>query len=164
MRLSPSLSSLSLSLVLLMGSVASLQAATPPDPPADLTPTQVGAIVDAYLSLGASLVAGDATWAGKHAAKLQDASTVTPEIQKLVKDFPKDLKAQRLQFKPLSEAMITLAAAYPKAAGGTVVVYCSMAPGRWLQRGTAVKNPYYGAEMLACGTVQGPPSDKNRAR
>jgi hypothetical protein len=36
---------------------------------------------------------------------------------------------------------------------GISVVYCSMAPGSWLQRGTTIANPYYGAGMLRCGEI-----------
>jgi hypothetical protein len=33
------------------------------------------------------------------------------------------------------------------------VAYCPMARKYWLQRGTAIRNPYYGKSMLECGRI-----------
>jgi len=38
------------------------------------------------------------------------------------------------------------------------VVYCSMAKASWLQREAAIRNPYYGAQMLRCGEVVSGPA------
>lgn len=67
----------------------------------------------------------------------------------------KDLAAAREAFKKLS---IPVAEAVNRAKpNGWVVVHCSMAGASWVQRGTDVRNPYYGSEMLACGEVVSPP-------
>ncbi len=69
------------------------------------------------------------------------------------------LEHQRAAFKALSEAMIALAALAapsPEVGAGVVVVNCAMAPGRWLQRGAEVANPYYATAMKSCGEVVGP--------
>ncbi len=69
------------------------------------------------------------------------------------------LGRRREAFKALSEAMIELAqraAPSPELGEGVVVVNCPMAPGRWMQRGAEVANPYYATTMKSCGEVIGP--------
>ena len=34
------------------------------------------------------------------------------------------------------------------------VAFCPMAPGRWLQEGKIIHNPYFGSEMLTCGVFE----------
>ncbi len=64
-----------------------------------------------------------------------------------------DISAVRGAFKPLSTAMLEM-----KRPPGTAVVYCPMADGfqgaRWIQKEGPIRNPYFGAEMLDCGTFE----------
>lgn len=64
-----------------------------------------------------------------------------------------DIKTARDAFKGLSKPMAMWASMLKPA--GVSVMYCSMAKGSWLQTDTAIKNPYYGAQMLACGEIVG---------
>ena len=68
-----------------------------------------------------------------------------------------DLDSARESFETMSKAIIELQARFGHAGDTAFVeIHCPMAFGRgasWLQRGTAVTNPYYGAAMLDCGTV-----------
>lgn len=66
----------------------------------------------------------------------------------------KDLVAARTAFKPLSDLLIQYAKANKLAPGAYYEVYCPMAKAGWLQADKAVKNPYFGAAMLRCGTVK----------
>lgn len=66
----------------------------------------------------------------------------------------KAIAGQREAFKQLSAPLAIWAKAARPA--GIIVVHCSMAPGSWLQQGKAIRNPYYGAKMLACGEIVGP--------
>ncbi|MFG1501115.1 hypothetical protein ABMA70_12995 [Halobacteriovorax sp. XZX-3] len=34
------------------------------------------------------------------------------------------------------------------------IVKCPMAKARWIQKGSSVKNPYYGKKMLTCGEIE----------
>lgn len=71
----------------------------------------------------------------------------------------KDLKTAREAFKELSKPMGMWATMSEPA--GVDLVYCSMAKGSWLQPTGAIRNPYHGSEMLACGeVVRGPGSAK----
>lgn len=100
------------------------------------------------------------------AAKL-DASTVTGMHASHFKNIPatlkaaagklaaaKDIAAMREALKELSKPMAMWATmSKPK---GVSVMYCSMAPGSWLQiNDTTIANPYYGAQMLRCGEIVG---------
>ncbi|MEO6733658.1 MAG: DUF3347 domain-containing protein [Ferruginibacter sp.] len=67
------------------------------------------------------------------------------------------IKLQRAQFALMSEALYELA----KAFGGGRDLYHDHCPmynenkgAIWLSETKEVKNPYYGSEMLTCGTVQ----------
>jgi len=103
---------------------------------------------------------------GKLAAGL-DSSTVTGMHAKHYKKVPADIKAaakklttaadiatMREALKDLSKPMAMWAGmSKPK---GVSVMYCSMAPGSWLQKNdTVISNPYYGAKMLRCGDIVG---------
>ncbi|MBL9085473.1 MAG: efflux RND transporter periplasmic adaptor subunit [Planctomycetales bacterium] len=67
-----------------------------------------------------------------------------------------DLKGVRKEFKPISHAVVTLAAQAraADAAAAYVHFYCPMVPGGggdWLQPNNELLNPYWGGEMLRCG-------------
>jgi Cu(I)/Ag(I) efflux system membrane fusion protein len=120
-------------------------------------PGQVQPLIQAYLALGDALVASDAKLALAKAAELRTAADKAGLPLPGLGDFPAELAAQRLRLGPLSEEVIALA----RRAGlssDLQVVWCSMAPGRWLQRAGEVANPYYGQEMLRCGDIQGAPT------
>ena len=61
----------------------------------------------------------------------------------------KDLATTREAFKALSAAMAQWTSrTHPE---GVETVFCSMAPGKWVQKKGEVRNPYYGKSMLTCG-------------
>ncbi|MBI5510471.1 MAG: DUF3347 domain-containing protein [Deltaproteobacteria bacterium] len=96
--------------------------------------------------LDAAKVGGDA------AASYKD---LPAKIAKAAEAMAKEsaIAALREKLKDLSKPM-ALWGTLAKPAGVSVV-YCSMAPGSWLQPEGPIKNPYYGAAMLACGEVVG---------
>ncbi|WP_020602818.1 DUF3347 domain-containing protein [Spirosoma spitsbergense] len=63
-----------------------------------------------------------------------------------------DVAAQRKEFKILSTNMIALAKATKPAK--TYVQYCPMVKASWLSERKDVKNPYYGNDMLTCGSTK----------
>jgi Cu(I)/Ag(I) efflux system membrane fusion protein len=69
------------------------------------------------------------------------------------------LEALRVAFEPLSAAMRRVVEAFGVDVGEVYEVHCPMAfdfrGAGWLQAGTEVLNPYFGDEMLRCGTVRG---------
>jgi len=69
---------------------------------------------------------------------------------------PVDLRTTRREFEPFSTALTDLARARKVAQRENLHVFqCPMAPvlglARWLSRGSAVKNPFFGSAMPECG-------------
>lgn len=68
----------------------------------------------------------------------------------------KDIKTARQGFKSVSDNVIALVKEFYREQTGAEKTYnyfCSMAPGAWLQPDNDIRNPYYGASMLKCGTL-----------
>lgn len=65
----------------------------------------------------------------------------------------RDLDAAREAFGELSKPLVRLRAM--AGAEGTVVVFCPMKKKSWLQPPGEIGNPYFGREMVGCGTVLG---------
>ena len=66
-----------------------------------------------------------------------------------------DLGTQRKAFAELTEPMFALVKARP----GSTPIYldhCPMYEGGadWLSRDKAIRNPFYGAQMMSCGSVK----------
>jgi protein SCO1/2 len=133
--------------------------ATPPAPGPPLT-VSAAAIVDPYLRIQESLsadrltgiktaarrIAGEAANVGASAASIRSAAGPLEQAA--------DLKSARAAFGTLSEAIITYAKAANATFGdGVNVAYCPMLRKYWLQKGTAIRNPYYGTRMLECGRI-----------
>lgn len=66
-----------------------------------------------------------------------------------------DIKALRDSFKDVSAALIEMGkeTGLPKDAADVQVFRCPMAKANWLQRSGETANPYYGSEMLTCGSA-----------
>ena len=65
----------------------------------------------------------------------------------------KDLGKQRESFKTFSGNFYLLAKAVPLSAQPVYQEYCPMKKAYWLSSSSAIKNPYYGSQMLTCGKV-----------
>ena len=70
-----------------------------------------------------------------------------------------DLETQRAAYFELSEAMVSLARTLGTGGADPVFVYhCPMAGENgadWMQPDDDIRNPYYGASMLKCGSITG---------
>jgi Cu(I)/Ag(I) efflux system membrane fusion protein len=113
-------------------------------------------MVDAYLRIQASLagdtittVAADARILSQQAVGLGAAGQkIATAAQAL--SAATDIKTARAAFGDLSDAMI--AAVVDSPSGKEVrVAYCPMVKKSWLQKGSEIANPYFGAQMLRCG-------------
>jgi Cu(I)/Ag(I) efflux system membrane fusion protein len=67
----------------------------------------------------------------------------------------KNLTAARAAFADLSTSLVT----YADKTGATLpagvhLAYCPMVDKPWIQKGTVIKNPYYGIEMIDCGEIK----------
>lgn len=142
---------------------------TPKTPP-------LKAVFDNYFSLKDALVKTDGSTSSAKATELLKAIQVVDMIKlsaeehtvwmKVMKDLTtnsekisatKDVSKQREAFALLSKNMYELI----KASKLETPVYYQHCPmynngkgANWLSKEEAVKNPYYGAQMLTCGSVQ----------
>lgn len=113
--------------------------------------------LDPYLQLQTALAADSLADAQKAATTF--VAQITPLGPALAKAIAPakaistaaDIKAARTAFGDLSDIMLALAG---DGTGGkdVRVAYCPMVKKSWLQTGTEIANPYYGASMLRCGT------------
>lgn len=133
---------------------------------------QMNLVLTEYLKIGDTLASdkmdGVAASAGAIvtlAAKL-DASSVSPEhakhYQGIAQKVPEtakkiqaaaDIQTARKAFAELSKPMVMWVE--HQSTKPATVVYCSMYPGSWLQKGKDIRNPFYGAKMLTCGEIVG---------
>ncbi|MBF6645685.1 MULTISPECIES: DUF3347 domain-containing protein [Flavobacteriales] len=135
--------------------------------------SQLKPVFDNYFSVKDALIKTDAATASAKAAELSasikpvDMSKLSVEEHavwmKIMKDLAantesisksKDVAKQRNAFAKLSGNIYTLA----KVSKQDVPVYyqhCPMYNGgaNWLSKENAVKNPYYGSQMLTCGST-----------
>jgi len=122
-------------------------------------------IKDALVSSNAEVAAAKADEFVKAAARV-DMSSMPPAVHnaymplaaKLTADAKaiaeaKDISKQREHFKTFSDNFYQLAKATPLSAQPVYQEYCPMKKAYWLSSSNAVKNPYYGNQMLTCGKV-----------
>jgi len=134
-------------------------------------------LTDNYLQIKNALTAGKATEAGDAARNMGEAiksfdKSLLSADQKKVYDVQEaglkenaehianstnDLEHQRERFSNMSEGMYALV----KAFGGGKTLYhdhCPMAKdgkgAMWLSETKEIKNPYFGAKMMECGSVE----------
>jgi hypothetical protein len=119
------------------------------------------ALVDPYLQVQVALSADQFDGVTAHAAAIEKAATVLGKdgeaivagAKKLA--AAKDIKEARTAFGDVSTAL-TQYAEKTKASPGTDVriAYCPMVNKPWLTKDKTIRNPYYGASMLACGSFK----------
>ena len=133
--------------------LAALLAAAPPDA-TELMINQAVAIASALAKdqLGdvATNAAGidlEATSLGTPAAKRSGAAR---EMLKATK-----IADVRTAYGKLSEALVAYLEVQKRAPGpGLKVAVCPMVNKPWIQKDGAIQNPYYGSEMLSCGSFK----------
>lgn len=137
-------------------------------------PEALAPVFEAYFQLKDALVASDAAKA-KAAAQQLDAAVRAVDMGSLAADVhtvwmevmeplantataistAKDVEAQRKAFAELTEPMLALV----RTRSGPTPIYldhCPMYEGGsdWLSRDKAIRNPFYGAQMMTCGSVK----------
>ena len=133
---------------------------------------QLSPLLTNYYSIKDALVSSNATGAATaatafvQAAKTADMKSMSAPAhtafmalqEKLIADAgnisaSKDINKQRESFKTLSENIYQLAKSAKLSAQPVYQDYCPMKKAYWLSGSTAIKNPYYGNQMLTCGKV-----------
>ena len=118
-----------------------------------------------YLDLSEALAADDLTEAIKAITSLKEASDNSNliELKSIVNNLPsefKEISKLRESFGTLSEVLLGELKGYSLPEDIVAnKAHCPMALGGkgadWIQRGSEVRNPYYGASMLSCGSIEG---------
>lgn len=131
------------------------------------------AVIDQTLALTAALAADDAPAAARarealaaalaaipaaHGNPALDAPTLTA-LREAIAPAGQDITTLRATLGRFSDQLIPLLRAQPSLTHRAVTVYhCPMAPdytrGEWLQAAPPLQNPWFGAQMLRCGTTR----------
>jgi hypothetical protein len=91
---------------------------------------------------------------------LTDATTLGKPGEKIVAGAAALQKAKQIAeareaFGKLSDALVSyLDVQKRKPGSGVRVAYCPMARKPWLTRDATIQNPYYGSQMLTCGSFR----------
>lgn len=113
-----------------------------------------------YIHLKTALVNDDAKEADEGAKMLEKALINAGISYSSVADMIKaiDVKAKRQQLDKLSNQLALIFKKYKLESGVVYKQFCPMANdgngGSWLASEGQIKNPYYGASMLNCGSVE----------
>jgi hypothetical protein len=119
------------------------------------------ALLDPYLQVQAALAAdkldGVTTLAaaieGAAAPLGKDAEAIVAGAKKLA--AAKDMASARTAFGEVSTAITDYADKTKSGFGPDVrLAYCPMVNKPWLTKDKTIRNPYYGAAMLTCGTFK----------
>lgn len=108
------------------------------------TPASVGSLVE---NLSAVVLANDVP---------DDVKIEVQSARAAAQRLSGPLDSARIAFRTVSHALLraTAVARGPETRNRLIHYYCPMVPGGggdWLQPGDALKNPYWGSEMLECG-------------
>lgn len=124
------------------------------------------AILTAYFGIKNALADGKAATANAKAKEFQNAVNVVSADQlagaqknKLLFDArhigeSNNITHQREHFAKLSENVYALVKAGKFNSATVYRDYCPMKKSYWLSEAAAIKNPYYGNQMLTCGEVK----------
>jgi hypothetical protein len=119
------------------------------------------ALIDPYLQLQVALAGDQFDGIATHAAAIEkaaislgaDGASIAAGAQKLA--AATDIKAARVAFGEVSTAITEYAEKTKSALGADVrVAYCPMVNKPWLTKDKTIRNPYYGAAMLTCGSFK----------
>jgi Protein of unknown function (DUF3347) len=119
------------------------------------------ALIDPYLQIQAALANDKFDEVALQAKAIEVAATALGgDADKLAASAnklgaAKDIATARTTFGDLSDALIAYAEKTKSELGADVkVAYCPMVNKPWLQKDKEIKNPYYGASMLTCGSFK----------
>ncbi|WP_316822991.1 DUF3347 domain-containing protein [Pedobacter gandavensis] len=135
--------------------------------------SQTKALLTSYYDIKNALVNSDAGLASSKATKFaevlnsMDRRLLSQEEMKAFMGFQdklgfdakqisetKDLSLQREQFANFSANLFKLARVVKLSEEPVYYDYCPMKKSYWLSDNAAIKNPYFGKQMLTCGTVK----------
>jgi hypothetical protein len=126
-------------------------------------------LLTAYYAVKDALVQGDEKAASTQAGELvkQLDAFSAPQLDKNTQQLKEKIKSdaakiaastalasQRETFSPLSTNFFEFAKAVELSTAPVYQFYCPMKKAIWLSSENSVKNPYYGKQMLTCGSLK----------
>ncbi|MEO8255848.1 MAG: hypothetical protein ABI868_00725 [Acidobacteriota bacterium] len=133
-------------------------------PPASAAPAGAAisrAIVDPYLEIGTALAAdrvdGVTARAGEIATAASSLGAAAFKIDTAAVQLTSaaDLADARAKFGVLSDAIDSyMTNQHLTSPSGVRVAFCPMVQKPWLQQDGELRNPYYGSQMLTCGSFR----------
>lgn len=133
----------------------------------------INQLLETYYALKNALVASNASLANAKAIGFLDAMSRLPQaglskeqLNYLVAESAKikvnvqviaaskDLAKQRSQLNNFSNTFFELVKFFNANSAPMMKQYCPMKDAYWISNENAIKNPYYGNEMLTCGSVK----------
>lgn len=150
------------------------ETASVPKPEMAITKTDFTELLTQYYALKNALITDNLTLASKNATmllteinaiKMESMSATEHTVwmkyyDKLKADATKistakDIEKQRTSFASLSNNLwSTVKGLKIKDDGAIYVDYCPMKDVYWLSKESAIKNPYFGKQMLTCGSIK----------
>lgn len=121
---------------------------------------QMNEVYAYYIDLKTALVKADNKEAAAGAKALQAALESANIKSKYINDVvsAKDLAGKRAKFSELSNEVADVLRKSKLANGVVYKQYCPMANdnkgGYWLASEKKIQNPFYGSQMMSCGTVE----------
>jgi hypothetical protein len=119
------------------------------------------ALVDAYLQVQVALAADRFEGIAAPARAVEVAATALGQEGEKLADraralaAAKDIAAARTAFGEMSRELEAYAEKTKSTFPSDVrLAYCPMADKSWRQKGQEIRNPYYGAGMLTCGSFK----------
>lgn len=136
-----------------------------------MEPNALDAVFNNYFAIKDALVKTNAAVAATKSSELLTAikqlkiesliveeqtavTKVMPSIRNAAKSISEsmDIAKQREIFKTLSKNMYDIISFY-KSTEPLYYQYCPMQDANWLSKDKTIKNPYYGSQMLSCGST-----------
>src|SRR5205823_5043888 len=119
------------------------------------------AVVDPYLKIDEALASDSLDGVKANAGNVATAASalgafaVKIDTAALQLASAEDIADARTKFGVLSEAIDTyMTTQHLAPPAGIRVAFCPMVKKPWLQEDGAIRNPYYGSQMLTCGSFK----------
>ena len=119
------------------------------------------AVIDPYLKIAEALASDSIEGVKMNAGEIATAATalgalaIKIDTTAIQLSNAADLADAREKFGALSEAIdLYMTSQHFPAPEGVRVAFCPMVKKPWLQTDAALRNPYYGSQMLTCGSFR----------
>jgi hypothetical protein len=134
---------------------------------------EINELTNAYYKIKDALISDDAITAGNQVDNFSNLieavsnSGLTESEEKVWKEYKSkliyssavisktaDIRQQREQLNELSNALFSILKEFNTNNNAVYYQYCPMKKAYWLSNEKEVRNPYYGKQMMTCGSIK----------